>query len=152
MSDNDSVVLKRKTPPSGAGHDLFGRALKDVLQTYEIRVVGVMGILVGYICIFLVKLLQFEDVKIGVGLISFISMIFMISEKTFNFRSLSSYLRVVLVVVLSNIACSPQLFYAWETSIAERAREIKMRQLEAAVIENSLVVDRTKISIVNGVK
>jgi len=122
MSDADGTVETPdsdpgRRPPLGSREALS--ALDGLFATHEIRVLGVVGILTGYLCILFVKMMGLYSPLIGVGGIIFITTILLFLDPRMELRSARWWMRVVVVVIVSVVITSPQMYDAWTVAVKE---------------------------------
>src|ERR1700726_4212628 len=89
------------------------KAVESFLNTHEIRVLGVLGIFIGYICVFFVKILSFTNIFMGVGGVALTALILMFLDPKRQIGYLDWWFRVIVVVLMSLFLTAPQLYFAW---------------------------------------
>jgi H+/Cl- antiporter ClcA len=97
-------------------------ALRHLISPHQINVLAVMGLSIGYICIFLVKILDLTNIYLGVIGVGLTTLILLFLDKAKDFRSTDWWCRSFLVVLFSLFLTAPQLYYAWWTSVQERQK------------------------------
>jgi predicted Co/Zn/Cd cation transporter (cation efflux family) len=133
-------VPPRATPdrddPARRGHvadqQAVQQALAGIFQAHETKALGIIGLLVGYICIFFTKVMEMQSILVGVLGISLTTILLLLLNPELNFRSTQWWLRSITVIILSILLTSPQLYFAWTTSVAE-ARAGAIQQRDAAI-------------------
>jgi hypothetical protein len=122
--------------PARRGHvadqQAVQQALAGIFQAHETKALGIIGLLVGYICVFFTKVMEIQSIFIGVLGISLIMILLLLLNPEFNFRSTHWWVRSITVVILSILLTSPHLYFAWNTSVAE-ARAGAIQQRDAAI-------------------
>lgn len=113
--------------------DAITRTFDDLLNTHEVKVLGMIGLFIGYICVFFVKILSFTNIYVGALGISLLTFILMMLDPRRNLGSADWWIRALAVVMLSLFLTSPQLYYAWTVSVSELANSYR-----DAAIMNSL--------------
>ena len=94
-------------------------ALGNLLRTQEAQVLGAMGLFVGYICVFLAKIMQVTNPYFGVCGVAIISLLLLALGSDFDWRSLKWWIRALAVIVICILITSPQLYFAWTVSVSE---------------------------------
>jgi hypothetical protein len=94
-------------------------ALGNLLRTQEAQVLGAMGLFVGYICVFLAKIMQVTNPYFGVCGVAIITLLLLALGTDFDWRSLKWWVRAVAVIVICILITSPQLYFAWTVSVSE---------------------------------
>jgi hypothetical protein len=110
------------------------RALETFLNAHEVQVLALMGLLMGYICIFFTKILNFSQMYVGVLGIIAITFLFLTLVGP-DWRSRHWWLRTLAVIVVALIVTSPQLYFAWTVSVTEAqlaAQAQKVRLIDSA--------------------
>jgi hypothetical protein len=98
-------------------------ALDGLFATHEIRVLGLVGILTGYICILFVKMMGLSSPFIGIGGIVLITLMLLFLDPQMNLRSFRWWVRVFSVVIMSIVISSPQMYDAWTVAVREAKNE-----------------------------
>ena len=121
MPEDPPKVPAPARPPTSRDADFDGvvEGFRGILQTYEVQVLGTMGLLIGYICVFFAKILSFTNIYIAVFGVSFITMMLMMLNKDFKWRDGAYWLRTVVVIFICLLITAPQLYFAWTVSVAE---------------------------------
>ena len=78
-----------------------------------------MGLLIGYICVFLAKILSFTNIYIGVIGVVVITLLLMMLNKDVKFADARFWLRAVVVTFICLLITAPQLYFAWTVSVSE---------------------------------
>jgi len=104
------------SPPSSK--EVLG-ALDGLFATHEVRVLGVVGILTGYLCILFVKMMGLFSPLIGVGGIVCITAMLLFLDPKMEVRSGRWWIRVFAVIIVSVVITSPQMYDAWTVAVKE---------------------------------
>lgn len=99
--------------------DSVAKGLEELLDKHEVRVLGVMGLFIGYISVFLVKILSFTNMYYGVGSIILTTLLLLLLDKNKNLKVTDWWIRTSAVILLCLFITSPQLYFAWTVSVAE---------------------------------
>ena len=94
-------------------------SLDGLFAAHEVRVLGVVGILTGYICTLLVKVLHIDGPLDGVYGIMFIAALLMSLDPNIAVRSLRWWSRGLVVVIMSVVITSPQIYNSWTVAFDE---------------------------------
>jgi hypothetical protein len=94
-------------------------AIEGLLSTHEARVLATMGLFIGYICVFFTKIMSFTNMYVGAVAVAAITFLLLLLDREFHIRSRDWWLRAFVVVTLSLILTSPQLYFAWTVSVTE---------------------------------
>ena len=109
-------------------------AVESLLNTHEARVLGAMGLFIGYICVFFTKIMSFTNMYVGALAVAGITLMLLLLNKDLNIKSAGWWLRSGAVIVLTLMLTSPQLYFAWTVSVSEAlaaaqaAQESKIRE------------------------
>lgn len=123
-------------------------ALGNLLRTQEAQVLGAMGLFVGYICVFLAKIMQVTNPYFGVCGVAIITFLLLALGNDFDLRSLKWWIRAVAVIVICILITSPQLYFAWTVSVSE-AETAAQAQHARAVSAAAKVTLQPQITITN---
>jgi hypothetical protein len=104
------------TPPAGPA---LNNAIQELFNTYEARVLGTMGLFVGYICIFFAKIMSFTNIYVGVAGVAIITLLLLLLNKGQDWKSQDWWIRLPAVIIFSVLLTSPQLYFAWTVSVNE---------------------------------
>jgi hypothetical protein len=123
--------------PSGAQsvQDVLG-SLQGLFNSHELQVLGAMGLLTGYICVFFAKILNLTNPYTAVSGVACITFLLLAINKDFNWRASVWWIRSFVIIIICLLITAPQLFYAWTVSVAEArsaAEELHQRDVKAAV-------------------
>jgi hypothetical protein len=122
----------RTSPGAGLDDQTAIAAVKDLFDTHEVRVLGAVGLLIGYICVFFAKIMYFTQMYVGICAVIVITSLLLLLNKEVNFTSRLWWTRSITVIILSVFFTSPQLYDAWTVSVAE-AKLAALGAQEAAV-------------------
>jgi hypothetical protein len=112
-------------------------AVEGLLNTHEARVLATMGLFIGYICVFFTKIMSFTNMYVGAIAVAGITLLLLLLDRELHIRSRAWWLRAAIVMALSLMLTSPQLYFAWTVSVTEAevaalaAHERKLRQANA---------------------
>ncbi|TBF36978.1 hypothetical protein ELG88_17995 [Rhizobium leguminosarum] len=123
-------------------------ALGNLLRTQEAQVLGAMGLFVGYICVFLAKIMQVTNPYFGVCGVAIITFLLLALGNDFDFRSFKWWIRAAAVIVICILITSPQLYFAWTVSVSE-AETAAQAQHARAVSAAEKVTLQPQITITN---
>jgi len=110
------------------------QAVGALLGPHETQTLGLMGLLIGYICIFLVKILNFTNINLAVGGVAVLTLLILASNKSLVF-SLNWCIRSLTAIIICLLVTGPQLYFAWTVSVAELQAAIEAqhrREIESA--------------------
>jgi hypothetical protein len=113
--------------------DVVG-SFKGILQTHEVQVLGTMGLLIGYICIFFAKILAFTNIYMGVLGVGGVTLLLVILDSNFRWQDYKCWVRSIVVIVICLLITAPQLYFAWTVSVSEvrsTIEEQSQREAEA---------------------
>src|SRR3982074_3811321 len=88
-------------------------AISALLDTHEARVLGAVGLFVGYLCVLLTKIMNFTQPAVGVLGVVGLTIVLLLLGKDVELRSPGWWLRSVIGVILVIVLTSPQLYFAW---------------------------------------
>src|SRR5882724_4709318 len=88
-------------------------AISTLLDSHEARVLGAIGLFVGYLCVLFTKILNFTHPVMGVLGIVGLTAILLFLGKDVELRSPRWWLRSFVVVLLAIVLTAPQLYFAW---------------------------------------
>ncbi len=94
-------------------------ALDGLFATHEMRVLGIVGILTGYLSVLFVKMIGLLSVWVGVIGIVFMTLMLLLLDPQLAPKSSRWWLRACAVIVISVVITSPQMFYAWTVAVRE---------------------------------
>jgi hypothetical protein len=117
-SSKDRPAGLAQASPAANPQDIVN-AFGNLLQTSEVQVLGAMGLLIGYICVFYAKILGFQNIYAGVAGISIITFLLIALTKDFNWFNPVSWIRAFVVIILCLLITAPQLYNAWTVSVSE---------------------------------
>jgi hypothetical protein len=121
-------------------------AIATLLNSQEAQVLGAIGLFIGYLCIFLTKLMNFTQPYIGVLGVIILTTLLLLLGKQNNLKSPDWWLRSVVVIVLALILSAPQLYFAWTVSVAEvRANALQLQNNEVQQRSSAFVAPNVKI-------
>ena len=128
--------------------DSVMKGIEELLDKHETRVLGVMGLCIGYISVFLVKILNFTHMYYGVGGIVLTTLLLLLLDKNKNLKVVDWWVRALTVIVICLFITSPQLYFAWTVSVAELQVAADER-LERDRAEAYLNQESPEITIIN---
>jgi hypothetical protein len=141
---------KGSVPPVEPANETILKGVEQLLSTHEIRVLGAMGLFIGYMSIFIVKILEYQDMHLGVAFVILTTVSLMFLDKERKPYMLEWWTRVFVVVLLTLFITSPQLYNAWTVAVLEQ----KMATQEHANQEKAILATKQTqpiITITNGV-
>ena len=99
--------------------------MNAIFQKHEMQVISIVGLLVGYVCLFMTKILAQESILFGVSALILLVFLLLLSLSDADsgsplFRG-SWWLRFCTVCVVSLLLSAPQLHTAWTVAIQEKA-------------------------------
>jgi Zn-dependent protease with chaperone function len=113
--------------------------LKGIFNKFEIQVLGMMGLLIGYITVFYAKILGFTNIYIGVSGVALITLLLLSLDRSFTWRQSKRLVRALIVIIVCLLLTAPQLYFAWNVSVREAAAE--------ALAQHNLQVSRQEVSV-----
>jgi hypothetical protein len=125
-------------------------AISTLLDSHEARVLGAVGLFVGYLCVLLTKIMNFSQPIVGVLGVVGLTIVLLLLGKDVELRSPGWWLRSVIVVILAIVLTSPQLYFAWTVSVAEvqanalQAQAIQTRQLADQFVPPVVTIGKPK--------
>ncbi|GAC1307159.1 MAG: hypothetical protein NVSMB10_12500 [Steroidobacteraceae bacterium] len=115
-------------------------AISTLLDSHEARVLGVVGLFVGYLCVLFTKILNFTHPVMGVLGIVGLTVVLLLLGKEIEPRSPGWWMRSFVVVVLAIVLTAPQLYFAWTVSVAEvQANALQAQAIQARQLANQFV-------------
>jgi hypothetical protein len=72
-------------------------AVESLLNTHEARVLGAMGLFIGYICVFFTKIMSFTNMYVGALAVAGITLMLLLLNKDLNIKSAGWWLREALI-------------------------------------------------------
>ncbi len=115
-------------------------AISTLLDSHEARVLGAVGLFVGYLCVLLTKIMNFTQPVMGVLGIVGLTLVLLLLGKEVDLRSPGWWLRSFIVVLLAIVLTAPQLYFAWTVSVAEvQANALQMQAIQARQLANQFV-------------
>jgi phosphoglycerol transferase MdoB-like AlkP superfamily enzyme len=97
----------------------MAHALADVIDGYETRIVALVSMLMGYLCILLTKVFRSTDILMGVAAVAFITLLLLSLHSNRSFTSMEWWWRAFVVIVVCLVVTAPQLHFAWTVSANE---------------------------------
>ena len=142
------AAARDKTANKPPGNQDAITALGTLLRTQEAQVLGAMGLFVGYICVFLAKIMQVTNPYAGVCGVAIITLLLLTLGADFDWRSIKWWIRALAVVVICILITSPQLYFAWTVSVTEAETPAQAHHNNAVSLANQ-VTSQPKITITN---
>jgi hypothetical protein len=96
-----SAAARDKTANKPPDNQDAVAALGTLLRTQEAQVLGAMGLFVGYICVFLAKIMQVTNPYLGVCGVAIITLLLLTLGADFDWRSIKWWIRALAVVVVA---------------------------------------------------
>jgi hypothetical protein len=112
------------------------KALEGLLQTHEARVLGVVGLFIGYVCVLMTKIMNFAQMYVGALAVAILTFLLLLLGENFQFKSATWWLRSIIVILLCLVLTSPQLYFAWTVSVTE-AEAAAQAALDRRVLRES---------------
>jgi hypothetical protein len=116
--------------------------IQGLFDTHEARVLGAMGLFVGYICIFFVRVMSFTEMYVGVLGVALITLLLLLLNRDKGSLSqgwLQWGIRSFAVIIFSVLLTSPQLYYAWTVSVKDQQFAAQVDREIAAAKANKFV-------------
>jgi hypothetical protein len=111
----------------------LGTQLNAVFPAHELRVLGIMALLIGYLSIFFTKILHQTDPTVGVVGIAAMTLLLLFMGPEVDARSRNWWLRSFAIILLTLLLTAPQFNNAWIVSIdEERRKALYEAQVDAA--------------------
>lgn len=107
-----------------------------------------MGLVVGYICVLFAKFLNVTNPYFGILGVASTTMLLLALSNSFDWRSLTWWIRSLAVTFICLLITSPQLYFAWTVSVSE-AKSATEAQLQRNVDIASGEHQQPAISITN---
>jgi hypothetical protein len=149
---NQDPNSSREDMPKGPGaadrHEAIPN-LEGLLRTQEVQVIGAMGIFVGYICVFLAKILNLTNPYYGVLGVAILTILLLTLSRAFNWRAPGWWVRATVIVVICLLLTSPQLYFAWSVSVREAQAAVE-EQLRNATSKLATASAPANITVTNG--
>lgn len=95
--------------------------LKGIFEAYEVQVISVVGLLVGYISIFLIKIADVGSVKFGAAFIALTTVALLCINSNAKFLHPIWWLRTVILMGICLAFLAPQIHSAWTVTSNEHA-------------------------------
>jgi hypothetical protein len=115
--------------------EAVSRAIEDLFSTHEVRVLGAMGLIIGYISIFFTKIMEVDSFYVGIFGVAMTTMLLLLLDPKLSIDSKVWWARSIVVVIMSLFLTSPQFYYAWTVSVKER-RDAKQADLLREIERN----------------
>lgn len=125
-------------------------AIGSLLDTHEARVLGGVGLSVGYLCVLFTKIMNFTQPLVGVFGVVGLTIGLLLLGKQVDPRSLGWWARCLIVVFLAVVLTAPQLHDAWTVSVAEAqansylVQANQMRQLADQFVPPEISIGKSR--------
>ncbi|MCA1416020.1 hypothetical protein I6F30_33580 [Bradyrhizobium sp. NBAIM20] len=136
-------------PPVKPGDQDAMAAIANLLDTHEARVLGAVGLFIGYLCVLLTKIMNFTQMYVGLlGVVGLTIVLLLLGGG--NIRTRIWWLRTTIVVFLAILLTAPQLYFAWTVSVAEvqanalLAQSNQVKQLSNQYVQPEISVGKKK--------
>jgi hypothetical protein len=118
----------RITGHSGSSDRHLGVALQGFFSPFQISVLVLISILIGYICILVTKLLEITDISLGIGAVALLAFLLLTLDTNRSFWSADWWWRTFIAIIICLVIVAPQLNSAWKVSVAEARASAEAQQ------------------------
>ena len=101
-------------------------AISTLLDSHEARVLGAVGLFVGYLCVLLTKIMNFTQPIVGVLGVVGLTIVLLLLGKQVEPRSPGWWIRSLIVVIPRNFSWPPSVFPVRKLFHAGDARKVAL--------------------------